>query len=102
MAYVGSDASSVTDLACTVFGSVTGTPEGAFECASGFQMASVIKLVGGLFIALYIILYLRLLHRTWQQTQGARARYTFEDLIKLGLPPIGLLAMLLAAFETFI
>ncbi|AHJ02744.1 hypothetical protein VPUCM_p0067 (plasmid) [Vibrio parahaemolyticus UCM-V493] len=99
MSYTGSNVDSIVDAQCTVMGSVAGTSEGAFKCASGFSM----DLGGGLWFALaiscYLIWWLRIVWKAWKKTHGNRAEYTIYDWFQLAIKPLGMFFLLFVVLQ---
>lgn len=101
MSYTGSNVDSVVDVQCTVMGSVAGTSEGAFKCASGFSM----DLGGGLWFALaiacFLFWWLRLIWKAWGKTQGKRAVYTVQEFFMIAVKPLAMFFLLVSVLQTF-
>ncbi|HHP0492454.1 hypothetical protein [Vibrio harveyi] len=100
MAYTGNNVDSVVDDLCTIMGSVNGTLEGAFKCASGFAMETSAGLWFALAISLYLIWWLLLLWKAWKQTQGKKATYTVAECFQISMKPLGMFFLLFVVLQT--
>ncbi|HAS5006279.1 TPA: hypothetical protein I7C77_003460 [Vibrio cholerae] len=83
--------SSVID-ACSIYGSESGTAEGAFACASGSDPSLIQNALFGLLIAGFLLLWVRLIHQSWNKFN--KKDYEFKDVMKVVIFPPFLLVFI--------
>lgn len=79
------DTQSIVSSDCNIYGAESGTAEGAFACASGTDPQMLQWGLFGLFCALFILIWLRLVHQAWYKFLNEQ--YKPKDVANIVLMP---------------